>query len=148
MLRSAARRGSAAVLARAEALPFAPETFDALTFAYLVRYVDDLPACLRGLARVLKPGGVAAMLEFGRPSGVFGPLWTLYTRLVLPGAGACIGPGWRRVGRFLGPDIDAFHRRYPQNTFLETWRAAGLTPLRVERMSFGGGLLVWARKDD
>src|SRR5262249_26769537 len=49
---------------RAEDLPFADGEFDALTFTYLLRYVDDVPATLRELVRVVRPGGTVAMLEF------------------------------------------------------------------------------------
>ena len=55
------------VLARAEALPFRDETFDAVTFTYLLRYVDQPEAVLRELARVLRPGGTLASLEFHVP---------------------------------------------------------------------------------
>ena len=58
---------------RAEELPFEDATFDALTFTYLLRYVDDPAATLRELARVVKPGGVVAMQEFGLPRGVWRP---------------------------------------------------------------------------
>ena len=51
---------------RAEALPFADGEFAALTFTYLLRYVDDPAATVRELARVVRPGGTIAMLEFGR----------------------------------------------------------------------------------
>ncbi len=55
------------VLGRAEALPFADATFDAVTFTYLLRYVDDPEATLGELARVLRPGGIMASLEFHLP---------------------------------------------------------------------------------
>ena len=54
--------------ARAESLPFEDAVFDALTFTYLLRYVDDPGATLRELARVVRPGGRVAMLEFHVPS--------------------------------------------------------------------------------
>ena len=73
---------------RAETLPFPDETFDALTVTYLFRYVDDPGATLRELARVVRPGGTVALLEFGVPqSHVARALWELYVRLVLPLAG-------------------------------------------------------------
>src|SRR2546423_7448891 len=53
------------VRARAESLPFPDGSFDHLTFTYLLRYVDDPPAVLRELARVVKPGGRIAALRFG-----------------------------------------------------------------------------------
>src|SRR5205085_7617031 len=57
---------------RAEALPFADGEVDALTFTYLLRYVDDVPATLRELARVVRPGGTVARLEFGLPRAAGG----------------------------------------------------------------------------
>ena len=51
----------------AERLPFEDASFDALTFTYLLRYVDDPPATMRELARVVRPGGRVASLEFGVP---------------------------------------------------------------------------------
>ena len=53
----------------AEALPFADAEFDHLTFTYLLRYVDDPAATLRELARVVRPGGRIACLEFCVPRG-------------------------------------------------------------------------------
>src|SRR6478672_9335911 len=72
--------------AHAEALPFGDAEFDALTFTYLFRYVDDVPATLRELVRVVRPGGTVAMLEFGLPRGAWRPLWELYVRAGLPSA--------------------------------------------------------------
>ena len=55
------------VRGEAERLPFADAEFDALTFTYLLRYVDDRAATMRELARVVKPGGRIGMVEFGVP---------------------------------------------------------------------------------
>jgi demethylmenaquinone methyltransferase / 2-methoxy-6-polyprenyl-1,4-benzoquinol methylase len=52
----------------AERLPFADGSFDALTFTYLLRYVDDPAAVRHEMARVVKPGGRIGMVEFGVPS--------------------------------------------------------------------------------
>ena len=86
------------------------------------------------------------MVEFGRPRGIWSPFWWLYTRLVLPSAGATVGPEWREVGSFLGPSIDAFYRQFPRDRLAEVWRSAGLVDVRVARCSLGGGLIMWARK--
>src|SRR5437764_4497332 len=100
--------------ARAEELPFADATFDALTFTYLLRYVDDPAATLAELARVVRPGGTIAMLEFGLPPvALWRGLWELWVRIGLPGAGRVISPGWADVGDFLGPSIRDFYARYP-----------------------------------
>jgi demethylmenaquinone methyltransferase / 2-methoxy-6-polyprenyl-1,4-benzoquinol methylase len=131
---------------RAESLPFANGEFDALTFTYLLRYVDDVPATLHELARVVRPGGTIAMLEFGLPRGVWRPLWELYVRLGLPAAGALVSPGWGGVGRFLGPSIREFWRQWPEPRLLDAWREAGVSEVQARRMSLGGGIVVWGTR--
>jgi len=131
---------------RAEALPFGNAEFDALTFTYLLRYVDDVPATLRELVRVVRPGGTVAMLEFGLPHGIWRPLWEVYVRVGLPFAGAVVSPGWREVGRFLGPSIRGFHERWPEPRLLDAWREAGVADVRARRLSLGGGLIVCGRR--
>ena len=128
---------------RAESLPFADGEFDALTFTYLLRYVDDPLATMRELARVVRPGGIVAMLEFGVPRGAWRPLWELYVRVGLPAAGAIVSPGWHEVGRFLGPSIRGFHARVDLEL---VWRDAGLADVRARRLSLGGGVVLWAVK--
>jgi demethylmenaquinone methyltransferase/2-methoxy-6-polyprenyl-1,4-benzoquinol methylase len=131
---------------RAESLPFADGEFDALTFTYLLRYVDDPAATLAELARVVRPGGTVAGLEFALPRGVWRPLWELHVRAVLPGAGAAIGDGWGEVGGFLGPSIRSYWASWPLERQLEAWRGAGLTEVGTMRLSLGGGIVTWARK--
>jgi demethylmenaquinone methyltransferase / 2-methoxy-6-polyprenyl-1,4-benzoquinol methylase len=129
---------------RAERLPYSDGEFDALTFTYLLRYVDDPEATLRELVRVVRPGGTIAMLEFAVPHGIWRPLWELYVRLGLPAAGRAAGREWAAVGRFLGPSIRTFHARHPDLRAL--WRAAGVTDLAARRLSMGGGVVVWGRR--
>jgi demethylmenaquinone methyltransferase/2-methoxy-6-polyprenyl-1,4-benzoquinol methylase len=131
---------------RAESLPFDDAEFDALTFTYLLRYVDDPAATMRELARVVRPGGTVAMLEFGVPRGVWRPLWEVYVRVGLPGAGALVSPAWRDVGSFLGPSIRGFYEQYPVGRLLELWREAGLDDVQARRLSLGGGIVVWGTR--
>ena len=131
---------------RAESLPFGDAEFDALTFTYLLRYVDDPAATMRELARVVRPGGTVAMLEFAVPRGGWRPLWELYVRVGLPGAGALVSPAWREVGSFLGPSIRAFYEQYPVDRVLELWREAGLRDVHARRLSLGGGIVVWGTR--
>lgn len=146
MLAMAMRGRATGVISTAESLPFGDGAFDAVTFGYLLRYVDSVSGCLEELARVLRPGGVVGMVEFGRPRGVWGPAWWAYTRIGLPLAGAAIGSGWRKVGRFLGPSIDRFAVTHPTDVLAAEWRAAGLEDVRIRSMSLGGGLVMWGRK--
>lgn len=134
------------VLGRAERLPFPDATFDHLTFTYLLRYVDDPAAVMRELARVVKPGGRVASLEFGVPTGVWRPLWWLYTRVGLPAAGRVVSAKWASVGAFLGPSIERFYVRHPQSEVERYWRDAGLTDVRSSRMSLGGGIVMSATR--
>ena len=131
---------------RAEELPFPDGEYDAVTFTYLLRYVDDVPGTMHELARVVRPGGTVAMLEFGLPRGLWRPLWELYVRAGLPAAGAAVSPSWGGVGRFLGPSIREFWRQWPEPRLLDTWRAAGLDEVRLQRLSLGGGVVVWGRR--
>jgi demethylmenaquinone methyltransferase / 2-methoxy-6-polyprenyl-1,4-benzoquinol methylase len=130
----------------AEELPFESERFDALTFTYLLRYVADPGATLRELARVVRPGGTVASLEFALPEGIWRWLWELYVRVGLPTAGRLISPGWHEVGRFLGPSIREFYARTPLRRLLEHWQAAGIHDVRAHRLSLGGGVVIWGRR--
>lgn len=151
MLAEARRRVDAAALSdrielvqgEAEQLTFDDASFDGLTFTYLLRYVTDPLATLRELARVVRPGGTIAMLEFGVPRGLARPAWELWVRIGLPAAGMLISPGWREVGSFLGPSIREFHRA---NDLPVLWRSAGLEGVQSRPMSLGGGLVMWGRK--
>ena len=143
-LRRAAGRPIAFVLGRAEDLPFADGAFDALTVTYLLRYVDDPRATLVELARVVRPGGVVASLEFGvPPSPAWRACWRLYTRVVMPAVGRLVSRDWHAVGRFLGPSIEGFWTRYPLDVQLRLWRDAGIDLVRWRRMSLGGGIVIW-----
>jgi demethylmenaquinone methyltransferase / 2-methoxy-6-polyprenyl-1,4-benzoquinol methylase len=126
----------------AERLPFEDASFAALTFTYLLRYVVDPAETMRELARVVRPSGTIAMLEFGLPRGLARPAWELYVRAGLPLLGALISPGWRQVGSFLGPSIRDFHSRHDLR---ELWAGAGIKEIQRKRLSLGGGVVMWGR---
>ena len=147
--RRGARDRVVLVAGAAERLPFPDAAFDAVAFSYLLRYVDDPDATLRELARVLRPGGMLASLDFCVPANPFWRAsWWLYTRLALPAAGSLWGRGWYRVGRFLGPNISEHHRRFPIATLRAAWSAAGIVEPVARPMSLGGGLVMCGRKRD
>lgn len=130
----------------AEELPFPNGAFDALTFTYLLRYVEDPAAVLRELARVVRPGGTIAGLEFAVPHGLWRLLWELYVRVGLPTAGRVLSPGWAEVGAFLGPSIRGFYDRHPEERLLDLWWEAGIRDVRARRLSLGGGIVTWGRR--
>jgi demethylmenaquinone methyltransferase/2-methoxy-6-polyprenyl-1,4-benzoquinol methylase len=130
----------------AESLPFADGSFDHLTFTYLLRYVADPAGTLAELARVVRPGGIVASLEFGVPEGVARSAWELYVRAGLPLAGRALRNGWSEVGDFLGGSIRSYWQAYPLDRQLELWRAAGIGEVEVRRLSLGGGVVMWGSR--
>jgi demethylmenaquinone methyltransferase / 2-methoxy-6-polyprenyl-1,4-benzoquinol methylase len=134
---------------RAEQLPFEDATFDGLTFTYLLRYVDDPAATMRELARVVRPGGRIAMLEFSTPPGALArTAWDAYVRVGLPLLGRAASPAWGEVGSFLGPSIRDFWERMPPARLRAVWEQAGIAGVEGRFLSLGGGIVVWGRRGD
>ena len=148
MLAQARANGVRLVGGSAVALPFPDAAFDGLAFTYLLRYVDDPEAVLRELARVLRPGAPMVSVEFGVPRGAAtGPLWRMYTRGVFPAGTRLISPAWWKVGTFLGRSIADFDAAWPPERLADAWKAAGVGGVGVRRMSLGGGVVMWGRKE-
>ena len=135
------------LLGRAERLPFTDESFDAVTFTYLLRYVDDPAATVAELALVLRPGGVMAELEFHVPHDPWARAgWKAYTRTLMPAAGTVVSSAWYRTGRFLGPNIEAFYRQYPLPVQVRMWQEAGMRRVRTKVMTMGVAIVTWGVK--
>jgi demethylmenaquinone methyltransferase / 2-methoxy-6-polyprenyl-1,4-benzoquinol methylase len=147
LLLAAETRRVQLVEASASQLPFEDRTYDGLTAAYLLRYLDDLPAGLAELRRVLRPGATAALLDFGVPPG---PLprsaWNLWVDVGLPVLGRAISPGWHEVGRFLGGSIRDFDERWPVPRLLGAFREAGFADVSARRLSLGGCTVLWGTR--
>ena len=94
-------------VADALALPFEGRSFDVASIAFGIRNVDDPVQCLRELARVVKPGGRVVVLEFGQPRGLFGALFRLYSRVVMPAIGGLV-TGNRAAYQYLPKTSAAF----------------------------------------
>jgi demethylmenaquinone methyltransferase/2-methoxy-6-polyprenyl-1,4-benzoquinol methylase len=143
----ALERSVTLVVGEAERLPFADGAFDHLTFTYLLRYVDDPAATLRELARVVKPGGRVASLEFAIPPvPALRALWTAYTRVGLPALGRLVSANWAETGRFLARSIPEFYARHPLDDLAREWSDAGIGSVGVRRMSLGGGVVMWGTR--
>lgn len=150
MLARAVARGEPGVVfvrGDGQRIPFADASFDAVTFTYLLRYVDDPAATVAELARVLRPGGVMGSIEFGVPSNALvRTSWRLYGSVIFPTLARVVSPGWRRVGDFLGGSIATFDDAFPPERLEQLWRDAGLHGVRTKRMGLGGGVVTWGRK--
>ena len=150
-VRAADRMGQVVLAAgRGERLPLADASVDAISFSYLLRYVEDPAATIAEMARCLRPGGTMASLEFYvPPNRGWRAAWNLYVRAVLPAAGwVAGGRPWWRVGRFLASSIPAHYRRYPLDWHLRAWERAGMRDVGWRVMSVGGGLVMWGTKRD
>ena len=76
--------------ADATQLPYPDAGFDISSISFGIRNVDDPVKCLRELARVVRPGGRVVVLEFGQPRGLFGALYSFYSRVVMPFIGGLL----------------------------------------------------------
>ena len=96
----------------------------------------------------MRPGGTLASMDFGVPPRALPrAAWRLYTGAVLPAAGLAVGGRrWWRAGRFLHRSIPGLYDRHPLPALLDLYRAAGLEDLRVRRLSFGGGVVIWGAR--
>ncbi|MGH7639408.1 MAG: bifunctional demethylmenaquinone methyltransferase/2-methoxy-6-polyprenyl-1,4-benzoquinol methylase UbiE [Candidatus Dormibacteria bacterium] len=121
------------IRADAERLPFADSSFSAATMAFGLRNIHDRPQALRELARVLRPGGRAVILEFSQVQPWLAPVYAGYSRLGIPAIARLI-LGRDSAYRYLTQSISAFARREEVSRWL---LEAGLGRVRQHRMALG-----------
>jgi demethylmenaquinone methyltransferase/2-methoxy-6-polyprenyl-1,4-benzoquinol methylase len=115
-------------------LPVADASLDLITVAFGFRNLANYEAGLREMRRVLRDGGVAAILEFSQPPNpVFGALYRFYSRRVLPVIGGALS-GSRDAYAYLPESV----RKFPAPEELaEMMRAAGFGRVAFERLTGG-----------
>lgn len=119
--------------ADALALPFGDGSFDAVTVAFGLRNFADRGRGFAEMLRVLRPGGVAFILEFSRPWAWLAPAYFYYLERLLPEiARLCGGP--REAYQYLASSIAAFPR--PRDLAQEMERA-GFRSVRFQRLTGG-----------
>jgi len=125
------------------ALPMPDNTFDCVTVAYGVRNFEHLREGYSEMLRVLRPGGMLAVLELSTPtSPIAKPFYRFYTRQIIP-----------RVGRMVSKDIRAY-TYLPESIaavaqgedMLAIARSAGFTRASFRPMTFGTCTLYTAYK--
>jgi demethylmenaquinone methyltransferase/2-methoxy-6-polyprenyl-1,4-benzoquinol methylase len=132
------------LLADAQELPFPDAAFDCVSIAFGLRNLPDRARGIAELARVLKPGGRLAILEFFPPAdSLFGRLYRLYLGRVMPWLGGLLS-GSRRTYRYLYESVISFAS---PGEVAEMLRAAGLRPLEPERLSGGIAFLLQGLKN-
>jgi demethylmenaquinone methyltransferase/2-methoxy-6-polyprenyl-1,4-benzoquinol methylase len=137
MLAQAQSRGIArAVRGLGESLPFADATFDVLSMGYALRHVSDLDRAFREYCRVLKPGGVALLLEITRPEcRPAGALLKLYLKHVVPTI-TRIGRQSRAAAPVMSYYWDTIEQCVSPATIVGTLREAGFAQVE-RRVEFG-----------
>lgn len=130
-------------LGDAERLDVDDASMDGVSMAFGIRNVPDRPRALGEMARVLRPGGRAAILELSEPGpGLLGAMARAHVHHVVPTLGALLSGAWEY--RYLQRSIAAFP---PAEEFAATMRASGLRVERAEPMTFGVVHLYVAVRD-
>lgn len=127
-----------------EALPFSASRFDSVTIGFALRNVSDLDQVFRELARVLRPGGRVALLEFGRPRNRFLRLgqWLWLTCVIPPLGLLATGKLWpflylrRSILQFISPE-----------EVVRRMQAAGLAGSQFRPLHGGVVVLYTAQRD-
>ncbi len=130
-----ARRARAQVFeSDALCLPLGDASLDLVTVAFGFRNLANYEAGLLELRRVLRPGGMAAILEFSQPkSAPFGAIYNFYSRRILPWIGGLL-TGSRDAYKYLPESISKFPTA-PQ--FADDMRQAGFQEVRFELLTGG-----------
>ena len=122
------------VIANAEALPFADNSFDLITMAFGLRNVTHQDKALAEMARVLKPGGRVLVLEFSRPkNAVINRFYDWYSFTFLPKMGAVIAKDADSY-QYLAESI---RMHPPQEELKAMFAAAGLVDCEYQNLSNG-----------
>lgn len=132
------------VEADAQRLPFPDDTFQITTVAFGLRNVTDTDKGIAEMARVTQPGGRVAILEFSQPRHwLFGRLYRLYFRYVLPCIGQLVSRSQDQAYRYLPASVTEF----PDGAALaERLRQHGLTHVVWYPFTFGIATLYIGRK--
>ncbi len=129
----------------AMALPVVDSSFDVASVAFGIRNVLDPDKCLAEMMRVLRPGGMALVLEFPPPGkNPIGLSFRFYFRHILPRIGGLVS-GDREAYRYLPRTVMAWPK---PEVFAQSMQTAGLAEVGFETLTGGIACLHWGRKPD
>ena len=118
----------------ATTIPFAENTFDAVTIAFGIRNVENLKKSLREKLRVLKPGGRSVILEFSLPANRFiRSVYLFYFRKILPKVGGLIS-GDKYAYQYLNETVESFPYG---DDFCNLMKEAGFLRVESTPLTFG-----------
>jgi demethylmenaquinone methyltransferase/2-methoxy-6-polyprenyl-1,4-benzoquinol methylase len=126
-----------------EAMPFATDSFDAVTCAYGVRNFEHLEAGLKEMSRVMRPGGKLAILEFSKPKAFpFKQTFQFYFKYILPTLGKMVSKH-SRAYTYLNESAMAF----PEGkVFCQTLERCGFKDAKARPLTLGITTLYTATK--
>jgi len=116
-----------------EQLKFEDNQFDAVIVAFGVRNFENLDQGLAEINRVLKPGGVAMILEFSKPTGLFGVIFSIYNKTLLPLWGKLFS-GDSAAYTYLPESVAAFPEG---DEFKQIMRSLSYRKVNDRRLTFG-----------
>ncbi len=127
----------------ANALPFADNVFEAVTFGYLLRNVDDAVHVLTEVRRVLKPGGRVVCLDTTPPAkNLLYPFIRLYLKFGIPLLGRMIADDEAAYSYLTGSTMDF----YTAEALAEAFRQAGLREVGYKKFMLGTIGVHWGKK--
>jgi demethylmenaquinone methyltransferase/2-methoxy-6-polyprenyl-1,4-benzoquinol methylase len=116
-----------------EQLRFEDNQFDAVIVAFGVRNFENLDQGLAEINRVMRPGGVAMILEFSKPTGLFGLIFSIYNKTLLPLWGKLFS-GDSAAYTYLPESVAAFPEG---NEFKQIMRSLSYRKVNDRRLTFG-----------
>jgi demethylmenaquinone methyltransferase/2-methoxy-6-polyprenyl-1,4-benzoquinol methylase len=116
-----------------EQLRFEDNQFDAVIVAFGVRNFENLDQGLAEINRVLRPGGVAMILEFSKPTGLFGLIFSIYNKTLLPLWGKLFS-GDSAAYTYLPESVAAFPEG---DEFKQIMRSLSYRKVNDRRLTFG-----------
>jgi demethylmenaquinone methyltransferase / 2-methoxy-6-polyprenyl-1,4-benzoquinol methylase len=126
-----------------EDLPFADNTFDAVTVAFGVRNFENLEKGLSEIKRVLKPNGHIVVLEFSKPTSFpFKQFYSFYFKNILPRLGSWLSKD-SAAYTYLPESVDAFPYG---NDFLNVLTKLGFSQANARSLTFGISSIYTAKK--
>jgi demethylmenaquinone methyltransferase/2-methoxy-6-polyprenyl-1,4-benzoquinol methylase len=133
------------ILASAEDLPFEDSKFDATTISFGIRNFNNRPLCLKEIYRVIKPGGVLAILEFAKPkNAVIRFIYNLYFNNILPFIGRVVSKD-KEAYKYLSDSVEAFPK---YNAFCSEIKEAGFKDVKYKKLTFGICVLYTGKKQE
>ena len=131
------------LLGDSEDLPFENNSFDAVTVAFGVRNFEHLQKGLGEMYRVMRPGGMVAILEFSKPKTFpFRQIYNFYFKYILPGLGRMVSKN-EEAYTYLPESVSAFPE---DQAFINELEKAGYSETKQKRLTMGIATLYTATK--